>query len=117
MSAQAVLRSIHLSTVPTVVAGCATVVLVLKVPLVVPHMLHCCSTLETLDPSFNVNHGVACSGAKFTLKKGMKPLKNTCALIRVGLIMRLPIKSLGVGKNLLHNSKHFFWCFEKSQDF
>ena len=80
MSAQAVLRSIHLSTVPTVVAGCATVVLVLKVPLVVPHMLHCCSTLETLDPSFNVNHGVACSGAKFTLKKGMKPYSKTHAL-------------------------------------
>ena len=69
MSAQAVLRSVHLSTVATVVAGCATVVLVLKVPLVVPHMLHCRSTLQALDPPINVNHGVACSGVKFTLKK------------------------------------------------
>ena len=69
MSAQAVLRSVHLSTVATVVAGCATVVLVLEVPFVVPHMFHCCSTLETLDPPINVNHGVACSGVKFTLKK------------------------------------------------
>ena len=65
MSAEAVLRSVHFSTVATVMAGSTTAMLVLEVPLVVPHVLHCRATLETLDPPINVNHSVACSGVKF----------------------------------------------------
>ena len=72
MSAEAVLRSVHFSTVATVVAGCTTAMLVLEVPLVVPHVLHCSATLETLDPPINVNHSVACIGVK--LKGGVKNL-------------------------------------------
>ena len=58
MRAQAVLRSVHLSTVATIMAGCAAAVLVLQVPLVVSHVLHCHAALETLDPPLTVNHGV-----------------------------------------------------------
>ena len=46
--------------------------LVLEVPLVVPHVLHCRTTLEALDPPINVNHSVACIGVK--LKGGVKNL-------------------------------------------
>ena len=70
MSAEAVLRSVHFSTVATIVAGGTTAMLVLEVPLVVPHVLHCSATLETLDPPITVNHSVACSAVK--LKESME---------------------------------------------
>ena len=75
MSAEAVLRSVHFSTVATVMAGSTTAMLVLEVPLVVPHVLHCHATLETLDPPINVNHSEACSGVKF--KDGGEQFRRT----------------------------------------
>ena len=76
-------------------------VLVLKVSLVVPHVLHCCAALKTLDSPIIVDHDVASCINKFRNKIVVKFTRTALAFKNNKYKIIWPLSQAG---NFLLNS-------------
>ena len=65
-------------------------VLVLEMSLVVPHVLHCCAALNTLDSPIIVDHDVASCINKFRNKIGVKFTRTALAFKTINTFFFVP---------------------------